>query len=895
MSSNKPAKKTVKYARESLQQALKEIRDGQISIREAARKYTIPRCTIQDRLSGRRTDEIKKQGPEPVLGKQGEEKVVKWLINIAKCGFPVKKQELLDTVQKILKDLKMPNPFKDDRPGQTWYLNFLKRHPEISVRSAEGINKARARVTEESIRLWFRELEIFLQQEGHSDILEDPNRMFNGDESGFSLCPKSGKVLGPKGYRNLYQIKAGNEKDNLTVLVTFNASGEICPPLIVFPYIRPPKSVTDSMPKDWTLGRSESGWMNGDVFFEYIVNDFNKWITEKNIKKPVLLLVDGHKSHMSLALSSVCEELGIILYALPPNTTHMLQPADVSVFAPLKAQWKSHVRKFLAKPENLNNAVTKTNFCLLFKDIIENPQMKTNIINGFRRCGLHPYDPNAVDYTKCVQNTLEQFSRPADLRENSGITNEDLIATRKVIRHLRPVLKQKKIDTKFILTAIKKLRSREPREPQYITGSEDNTNSTLDASSVPGLLSNDSAHTSATANASNVPPPHFLNSNSPHVSDVTSANFAGHASFHTHDPALLTLLIPAEDPDRTSDSVLDHGLLNSVTPQVSQVISGNVTGLASSHIHDPVQLSLVTPAEVPDRTFDSVPDHGLSNLVSSNFSGLELGTVVSLDDITIIPFQTSTPKNRVQSPKSLIPEEIHSSSKSVPNNDPPCTKQLRQIQVTDGPISLETGREQVTHSILEEQPRTDDHNTKLLTLSQAPTPTPKDNFPLSTITNSVNKVFEQHLFIPQPLEKSKKNISKDRIPSAISGKKWREYHLLKEKIKQEKIEAKEKAKVARKRKQEEAKRRKETKKAKINKKETPLKTKNLASNQNVKQHCGQCANILNSDTEDDEDKNVGCDFCTKWFHLKCTDFIGLTYEDVKNKPFKCNTCIIDNV
>lgn len=160
-----------------------------------------------------------------------------------------------------------------------------------------------------------------------------------------------------------------------------------------------------------------------------------------------------------------------------------------------------------------------------------------------------------------------------------------------------------------------------------------------------------------------------------------------------------------------------------------------------------------------------------------------------------------------------------------------------------------------------------------------------------------NTVFKQHLFTPQPLEKSKQNVSKVRIPSAISGKKWREYHLLKEKAKQEKNEEKEKAKEARKqamkRKQEESKKKKEIHKAKKLKKGKHLKTKELPSEQNIKQNCDQCANILNSDTEDDENKNVGCDFCTKWFHLKCTDFIGLTYDDVKDKPFKCNTCIIN--
>ncbi|KAJ8940863.1 hypothetical protein NQ314_010550 [Rhamnusium bicolor] len=104
-------------------------------------------------------------------------------------------------------------PFKDDRPGQKWYLGFLRRHPEIRARTAETINKARATVTQEHIRSWLRELKSYLLEIHAADLLEDPSRIFNGDESGFSLCPKTGKVPGPKGFRNLYDGKHGNEKD----------------------------------------------------------------------------------------------------------------------------------------------------------------------------------------------------------------------------------------------------------------------------------------------------------------------------------------------------------------------------------------------------------------------------------------------------------------------------------------------------------------------------------------------------------------------------------------------------------------------------------------------------------------------------------------------------------
>ena len=80
------------------------------------------------------------------------------------------------------------------------------------------------------------------------------------------------------------------------------------------------------------IGRSDSGWMKSEVFYAYVAEVFIPWIEENNITKPVLFFIDGHKSHLNLEISRFCDENGIILYALPQNTTHILQPADVGVF-----------------------------------------------------------------------------------------------------------------------------------------------------------------------------------------------------------------------------------------------------------------------------------------------------------------------------------------------------------------------------------------------------------------------------------------------------------------------------------------------------------------------------------------------------------------------------------
>lgn len=107
--------------------------------------------------------------------------------------------------------------------------------------------------------------------------------------------------------------------------------------MIIYPYKRLPREVAESVPDDWVIGLSDSGWINSEVFFEYMSNHFNNYLDAKNVQRPVILFVDGHRSHLSPEVSTFCSEQ-IVLIALHPNSTHLLQPADVSVFRPLKAE-----------------------------------------------------------------------------------------------------------------------------------------------------------------------------------------------------------------------------------------------------------------------------------------------------------------------------------------------------------------------------------------------------------------------------------------------------------------------------------------------------------------------------------------------------------------------------
>lgn len=55
------------YPEEALKQALHSIREENMGIRAASKKYGVPRGTIQDRLHGRVKEAPRKMGPNTIL------------------------------------------------------------------------------------------------------------------------------------------------------------------------------------------------------------------------------------------------------------------------------------------------------------------------------------------------------------------------------------------------------------------------------------------------------------------------------------------------------------------------------------------------------------------------------------------------------------------------------------------------------------------------------------------------------------------------------------------------------------------------------------------------------------------------------------------------------------
>ena len=105
-------------------------------------------------------------------------------------------------------------------------------------------------------------------------------------------------------------------------------------------------------------------------------------------------MLDGHCSHESVELLDLAKREQVHILALPPYTTHALQPLDRTVFGSLSKAYDTISSSFMS--ESPNNVVNKKVWPRLFFESCQMTITSHNVVSGFRACGIFPFNPDVV-------------------------------------------------------------------------------------------------------------------------------------------------------------------------------------------------------------------------------------------------------------------------------------------------------------------------------------------------------------------------------------------------------------------------------------------------------------------------------------------------------------------
>lgn len=273
-----------------------------------------------------------------------------------------------------------------------------------------------------------------------------PHLIYNLDETGLQPEHRPSKVIAGKSSGKIQAVTSPNSSTT-TLIACINAAGTALPPFYVFKgKLRNDDFLKGAAPNaDYEM--TETGWSNGQVLMKYLKNHFLKYVQKGfgDNNDPILLIYDGHASHVNLDIMKWALEHNIILFVLPPHASHALQPLDVGCFAPFKACYYSECNLFMAKQRG--QIITKYDIAALSGKAYLKSMTPTNIVSAFKKCGISPFDDSVVP----VELLLPSKSFPPKRKETEvpSLTMQELLSQK--MAESAPIAKspkKKNINTK---------------------------------------------------------------------------------------------------------------------------------------------------------------------------------------------------------------------------------------------------------------------------------------------------------------------------------------------------------------------------------------------------------------------------------------------------------------
>jgi len=380
------AKRYRAYKPDDFLGAIREIKNG-MSIRQAADGYGIPYSVLRRHY---KDPNVRQQGGQPILSKEEESVIVDRLIICGEWGYPLDAYGFRLFVKTYLdRRGKTVSKFKNNMPGPEFVYSFLKRHKsELSVRLCQNLKRARAAVSRDEVKTYFENLEKELK-----DI--PPQNIINYDETNLSDDPKRKRVIVKRGCKYPERVM-NSSKTSTSIMFAAAADGTLLPVYVVYKALHLYDTWIQNGPRSARYNRTASGWFDMQCFEDWIKKIVIPYCSKLPGEK--VLIGDNLSSHLSDESINLCRENNIRMVFLVSNSTDKSQPLDVAFFRPTKLHWGQILTLWKQGAGRREASVPKDVFPRLLKSLLAKLEENAadNIKSGFRKCGIHPFDPQQL-------------------------------------------------------------------------------------------------------------------------------------------------------------------------------------------------------------------------------------------------------------------------------------------------------------------------------------------------------------------------------------------------------------------------------------------------------------------------------------------------------------------
>jgi len=398
------------YSEFDVSAAVRAVREKQMSLRAAEKKFHVPRSTIEGRIGGAKP-RPESHAFEQKLSIEQERELCDWIKDLDKRHQAPSHARIRRVANLVLR-----LPVSDESLGQGWIQQFLKRHPDIATLNGDPHESARVnQATENIVRDWF---ELYYTEKAKYRISDE--NIHNMDEHGLCIGKINPRKVIGQAYTNWGQlrkrtrIRNSQKREWVSIIECISGNLTSPQPLIIFAGKSIQLNWVPNEVPPYKYTYSEKAWSNSDICLWWL-NEIFIPQTRPQGSAYRMLLFDNHETHLTDEFLHNCRRQRIIVLPLPPHTSDVLQPLDLIMFSPIKGKYKDKLYELAQL--NDGSETKKKEFLYLYHQARIETFHQENIKSAFKTAGLIPFNPEKVVQKDAVLKTPK--TPPPVTRESS--------------------------------------------------------------------------------------------------------------------------------------------------------------------------------------------------------------------------------------------------------------------------------------------------------------------------------------------------------------------------------------------------------------------------------------------------------------------------------------------
>lgn len=208
--------------------------------------------------------------------------------------------------------------------------------------------------------------------------------IYNFDETGFAMgLTATARVITRAEYYGRRAILQPGNREWVTSIEATDATGWALPPYLIFKGKVFIESWFDDLLSNWRIDISPNGWTTDQIGLSWLKDHFIPLTNSRITGDYPLLILDGHRSHLTPQFDQICEQNKIIPICMPAHASNLLQPLDVGCLVDKQMRCGF-------------NHIDKLDFLAAYPSARDEAYKPATIQNSFAATGIVPYSSDRV-------------------------------------------------------------------------------------------------------------------------------------------------------------------------------------------------------------------------------------------------------------------------------------------------------------------------------------------------------------------------------------------------------------------------------------------------------------------------------------------------------------------